>query len=80
MKFDLSTSVVVAIVGVVVAFFVTNIFLPEIQNFSMKVLSSAPSTTLVQPDEEIFNYRAINPTVEVYVGQCAEYNEDGSCE
>lgn len=79
MKFDLTTSIIAAVVGTAIAFFVTNLFLPEIENFSFKNLSSAPSTTLAQPNDEVFNYRAINPTVEVYVGQCAEYDENGEC-
>lgn len=79
MKFDLTTSIIVAVIGTVAAFFVTNMFLPAIDSFSFKVLSATPSTTLTSPNSEIFNYRAINPTVEVYVGQCEEYNENGEC-
>lgn len=79
MKFDLATSIIVGIIGVVVAFFVMNLFLPEIESFSFKVLSSTPTTTLTDPNPEVFNYRAINPTVEVYVGQCEEYDSDGNC-
>lgn len=79
MKFDLFTSAIVAIIGVVIAFIVTNIFLPEIEGVSFKILSATPSTTLTQPNDEVFNYRAINPTVEVYVGQCEEYNASGEC-
>ena len=79
MKSDLTTSILAAIVGVVVAFFLTNLLLPEIEDITINVLSSSPSTNLASPDPEIFNYRAINPTVEVYVGQCTEYNEKGEC-
>lgn len=79
MKFDLFTSAIVAIIGVAIAFIVTNIFLPEIEGVSFKILSATPSTTLTEPSDEIFNYRAINPTVEVYVGQCEEYNASGEC-
>ena len=79
MKFDLTTSIIAGIVGVVAAFFITRIFIPATEPFSYKTLTGAPSTTLTDPNPEIFNYRAINPTVEVYVGQCAEYNEQGEC-
>lgn len=79
MKFDLFTSAIVAIIGVAIAFVVTNIFLPEIEGVSFKILSATPSTSLTQPSDEVFNYRAINPTVEVYVGQCEEYNASGEC-
>lgn len=36
------------------------------------------NTGIVQPDEEVFNAAAINPTVEVYVGSCKDMNGDGS--
>ncbi len=79
MKFDLATSIITAVIGVVVAFFVMNLFLPAIEDFSFKVLGTTPITTLTDPNPEIFNYRAINPTVEVYVGQCEEYDANGEC-
>ena len=68
MKFDLTTSIVVGIIGTIAAFFVASLFVPEIESFSFKTLTSNPSTTLTDPNPEVFNYRAINPTVEVYVG------------
>lgn len=79
MKTDLATSIIAAIIGFAIAFFVTNIFIPEISPVSFKILSSSPNYSLTDPNPEIFNFRAINPTVEVYVGQCAEYDTDGSC-
>lgn len=79
MKRDLATTIIAAIAGVMVAYFITNLFIPEIANFSVKNLSGNTNYTLAQPSDDIFNYRAVNPTVEVYVGQCAEYNEEGIC-
>ena len=80
MKRNVFPIIAAGILGIVVAYFVTNLLLPEIENVSFKVLSSSVTTsTLSQPDGEVFNYRAVNPTVEVYVGQCTEYNEDGEC-
>ena len=32
-----------------------------------------------EPNVGIFNYKALNPTVEVYVGNCEEYNAVGEC-
>ena len=79
MKRDLTTTIIAAVIGVVAAYFITNMFLPEISNFSVKTLSGNTKYSLSEPNEDVFNYRAVNPTVEVYVGQCAEYNEEGIC-
>ena len=79
MKTDLVTSTVAAIIGIIVAYFLCNMILPPVADVSFKTLSSSTTYTLTDPDPEVFNYRAINPTVEVYVGQCAEYNQYGEC-
>ena len=79
MKTDLATSVIAAIFGVVAAYFVCGLFLPSIDDVTIKTINSTANYTLTQPNPEVFNFRAINPTVEVYVGQCAEYNEYGDC-
>lgn len=68
MKADLTTSILAAIFGFVVAFVVTNLLIPGISEFSFKNLQNAPDSSLTEPSEDIFNYRAVNPTVEVYVG------------
>lgn len=80
MKADLFTSVAVFAVGVIVAFIACNMFLPEIKSFNIKTVNIDSSASLTEPDIEVFNYRAINPTVEVYVGEgCEIYDEDGKC-
>ena len=79
MKTDLVTSTVAAIIGIIVAYFLCNMILPPVADVSFKTLSSSTTYTLTDPDPEVFNYRAINPTVEVYVGQGAEYNQYGEC-
>ena len=48
-------------------------------SFPVKTITSSVDTNLVDPDPEVFNYKAIDPTVEVYVGDCTEYNERGEC-
>ena len=78
MKTDLASSIGIAIVGAVISFFVCNLFIGEIEDVSFKVIDSSVSTDLVEPDPEIFNYKALNPTVEVYVGDCTE-NNFGEC-
>ncbi len=79
MKTDLATAIGVAIVGALIAFFVTNIFFGDIPDFSYKTVNSEIGSDLEDPDPEIFNYKAINPTVEVYVGNCTELDSRGQC-
>lgn len=68
MKTDLATSIGMAILGAVLAFVVCNMLFGEIEDVSFKTIGEKVDTTLTMPDEEVFNYKALNPTVEVYVG------------
>lgn len=79
MKTELITAIVAAIAGVLIAFFVCNIFLGQIEPVTINTVEGTVSTDLADPDPEVFNYKALNPTVEVYVGDCAEYNASGEC-
>ena len=82
MRKDLLISIVIAIVGTVIAYFVTNLVTPAIENVSVKTVDSSISTDIPDPNPELFNYKAINPTVEVYVGEagdCQSYASDGQC-
>lgn len=79
MKKDLFTSIAVAIIGVLIAFFVCNIFVGPIEDATVKEITTSVDTSLTEPNPEVFNYEALNPTVEVYVGDCAEYDANGEC-
>lgn len=79
MKNDLATSVAIAIVGVLIAYFVTNMFMGEMEEVSFKVLNSTLNATVSDPDPEVFNSKSLNPTVEVYVGDCDNYDFYGNC-
>ena len=79
MKTDLLTSIVIAIAGVAAGFIVTNMLLAPIEPVSVTSIESSVNANLAEPDPEVFNYRALNPTVEVYVGNCEEYNDLGEC-
>lgn len=79
MKKDLITIVITAIAGFLAAYFITNMIFPGLENFTFKNLTDAANFSITEPSEDIFNFRAINPTVEVYVGQCKEYNAAGEC-
>lgn len=79
MKKDLATTIGLTIVGVLAAYFVCNMLIPPIEGVTFKDVETSLDLTLSDPDPEIFNYRAINPTVEVYVGDCTEVDADGNC-
>lgn len=79
MKNDLASAIVACIVGLIVAFFVTGFFKGEIEPFTIKTIEETVDIDLAEPNPEVFNYRALNPTVEVFVGLCIEYNENGEC-
>ena len=79
MKTDLASAVVAAILGFGIAFFATNLFIPAIEDVSFSNLDTSVSSELTEPNEEVFNYKALNPTVEVYVGQCQTFNANGEC-
>lgn len=69
MKTELATAIIAAIAGVLIAYFVTNIFVGEITPVTFKTVDSDVSADLAEPDPEVFNYKALNPTVEIYIGE-----------
>lgn len=82
MKNDLAISIIAAIFGIIASYFICNIFVGEIEPVSVKTVDGTTSIELAEPNPEIFNYRSINPTVEVYVGDdttCKEFDSDGNC-
>lgn len=79
MKKDLATAIGTALIGAIAAFFICNLFLGEIEPVEFKSVDSSVSIDLLEPSPEVFNYRSLNPTVEVYVGDCQEFNEYGEC-
>ena len=83
MKNDLATSIVIAIVGILIAFFACNTLMGDINPVSVKSVSGSFSSDVGDPNVEVFNYKAVNPTVEVYVGgddaNCPEFDSGGNC-
>ena len=55
-------------------YFVCNLLVPKIESFTLPSLDSDIDYSLNEPNIEVFNYRAVNPTVEVYVGNCTGDN------
>ena len=56
-------------------------FLPSFDELSVSIteLANEESFTLAEPDAEIFNFRSVNPTVEVWVGDCKNLGDNGTC-
>ena len=79
MKTDLASAIGAAIAGVLIAYFITNLFIGPIEDVSYKTVKSTISADVATPNPEVFNYKALNPTVEVYVGECDEYDAYGEC-
>ena len=79
MKTDLTTSIITALIGTVAAYFACTLFIPSIDKVEFQILDPASGINynLTEPNAEIFNYRAVNPTVEVIInGDCT----DGDCD
>ena len=75
---DIISIILIAIVGVGVAIWICNALLgnPDDAVVTYKTISNF-SSDLSDPDTDIFNVNAINPTVEVYVGSCVDADQDG---
>ena len=79
MKTDLATAIISAIVGVLVAYFlVGGVFLKDPGAVNIKTIENSTNFTPSEPNPEIFNYRALNPTVETYI-DCKNYDASGVC-
>ncbi|MBQ3432871.1 hypothetical protein IJG22_01070 [Candidatus Saccharibacteria bacterium] len=75
---DIITIVIIAVLGTVGSFFLVNALLgnPDNAYVSFKNVEVVDAS-LETPDPEIFNADALNPTVEVYVGDCEDIDQDG---
>lgn len=75
---DIFTIVVVASIGMLTAFLVGNAIFgdPNLEKVEFKKVREI-SSDIMQPDPELFNREAINPTVEVEVGVCEDTNGNG---
>lgn len=76
---DIFTIILVAGIGVIGSFFVCNSLMgsPKDAKVEFKALKEAITDELVAPDPEVFNTTAINPTIEVYVGDCEDLDQNG---
>lgn len=76
---DIFTLILIAGIGTLAAFFACQAILgdPDAASVKFKTVNRVISSELVQPDAEVFNSTAINPTVEVYVGGCEDIDQNG---
>ena len=75
---DIFTIVIIALVGTLAAFFGVSSFLGDPDKASVEIVTVQDvSASLTEPDSELFNSHAINPTVEVYVGNCEDVDHNG---
>lgn len=66
---DIAALIVIASLSMLVAYFVADMVIGKPSAESVKVKTIEPMTAdVVEPDSSIFNDNAINPTVEVVIG------------
>ena len=67
---DIAMIIVIASVSVLVSYLVANTLLGSTKNEAVTVKTIDAITDQVdEPDERVFNKDAVNPTVEVYIGE-----------
>lgn len=75
---DIFSIIIIASVGTMASYFAVNALLPNPDLARAEVKTIDPiSVELAEPDSEIFNPTAINPTVEVFVGECEDVDQNG---
>ena len=68
----------IAVFVTIVAYFLLNSIMGNPKDATVRVqYLTGVSSDLSTPDSEIFNAAAVNPTVEVYVGNCVDQDGDG---
>jgi len=75
---DIISIAFIAILGIVASSFIVNWLLgdPDEATETFKTISVVDAD-LAEPDSEVFNSDAINPTIEVYVGNCVDEDNNG---
>ena len=79
MKSELATAIGTAIAGVIISYILCGFLIGEIEPVSFNTVDTSVNADLIDPSPEVFNYKALNPTVEVYVGNCEETDASGQC-
>ena len=76
---DIYSLILIAGIGTLAAFLACNALLgdPNKASIEFTTVSTVLTSDLAEPNEEIFNGTAINPTIEVYVGDCEDIDQNG---
>lgn len=76
---DIYSLVLIAGIGTLASFLACNAILgdPNEAKVEFTTVREVLTSELASPDEEIFNSTAINPTIEVYVGDCEDIDQNG---
>lgn len=68
-KSDIAMIILIASISMLMAYFIGKAVIGDVQNETVKVKTAEPITTdISKPDPSVFNSNAINPTVEVIIG------------
>ena len=68
-KSDIAMIILIASISILMAYFIGKAVIGDVQNETVKVKTAEPITTDIdEPDPSVFNSNAINPTVEVIIG------------
>lgn len=68
-KSDIAMIILIASISILVAYFVAKAIVGDVQNETVKVKTTdVISTEVAEPEKSVFNSDAINPTVEVIIG------------
>lgn len=76
---DIYSLILIAGIGTLAAFLACNAILgdPNEAKVEFTTVREVLTNELASPNEEIFNSTAINPTIEVYVGDCEDIDQNG---
>lgn len=67
---DIAMIILIASVSMLVSYFVAKSVLGDIQSEAVTVKTADPiSPEVTEPDTRVFNEDAVNPTVEVFIGE-----------
>ena len=71
---EIAMVILIAAVSVIVSYFLGNTILGDPSQLAESISYMEPiNSSIEQPDNETFNPYALNPTVEVYVGNCGPF-------
>ena len=74
---DLVPIIAVGVLGFIISYFLVGLILhPEDAKVSFNVVNPI-SSVVEMPNPDMFNTNAINPTVEIYIGNCEDVDRDG---